>query len=149
MVALAHLDPEHPLRFLGGWVRLQLTRNPGAAFSLGEGATAVFAVVAVLALVAIVVFALPRLATRLDGVIMAFLMAGIGGNLVDRLCRPPGFLHGYVIDFIWVSHFAIFNVADVFITCAAIAIGIRLVFFGGSMGVRTPEEASLAVDGSV
>ncbi|MCL1840968.1 MAG: signal peptidase II [Propionibacteriaceae bacterium] len=143
-LAIAHLDPARPIEFFGGWVRLQLTRNPGAAFSMGESVTPVFAIVAALALVAVIVFVLPRLVTRLDGVIVAALMAGIAGNLVDRLVRPPGPMHGWVVDFIWVSHFAIFNVADAFITCAAIAIALRLVF--GAVHEQDAAKAASAID---
>ena len=48
------------------------------------------------------------------------LLGGLLGNLVDRLTRPPGFGRGYVIDFIQLPHFAVFNVADMFITCSAV-----------------------------
>lgn len=46
-------------------------------------------------------------------------MAGISGNLYDRLFRAPGPLLGHVVDFIQLPHFAIFNVADICITTAA------------------------------
>ncbi|MCL2315495.1 MAG: signal peptidase II [Actinomycetia bacterium] len=128
-IALARLDPARPVSLLGGLVRLELTRNPGAAFSMGEGVTVVFAVAAILALAAVVVFVVPRLTSRLQGVVVAVLMAGIAGNLVDRLVRPPRPFHGYVVDFIGLPHFAIVNVADIFITCAAVLIGVHLVFF--------------------
>ena len=139
-LAIAHLDPSNPPVLFGGLVELDLTRNPGAAFSMGEGLTPVFAIIAALALIAIVIFALPRLITRIDGVIVAALMAGIGGNLVDRLFRAPGPLHGHVVDYIWVSHFAIFNLADVFITCAAIAIGIRLIFGASTTSAKPADK---------
>jgi signal peptidase II len=135
-LAIIYLNPQQPIEFLGGWLRLELARNPGAAFSMGLRLTPVFAIVAAVVLVGVIVIVLPRLVTRVDGVIVAALMAGIAGNLVDRLVRPPGPLRGYVVDFIWVSHFAIFNVADIFITCAAIAIALRLVF--GAIREQTP-----------
>ena len=40
------------------------------------------------------------------------LLAGILGNLTDRLIRPPGFMRGHVVDFLQLPNFAIFNVAD-------------------------------------
>ena len=49
-------------------------------------------------------------------------MAGISGNLHDRLFRAPGPLLGHVVDFIQLPHFAIFNVADICITSAAVLV---------------------------
>jgi signal peptidase II len=45
---------------------------------------------------------------------------GAGGNLVDRIVREPGGLHGHVVDFISIGDFAIFNVADVAINAGVI-----------------------------
>lgn len=50
---------------------------------------------------------------------MGLMLAGIAGNLTDRLFRAPGPLRGHVVDMFQFPHFAIFNVADVFITAAA------------------------------
>lgn len=55
--------------------------------------------------------------------------AGIVGNLLDRLLRPPGVLRGHVVDFFQLPHFAIFNVADIFITGTAVAM-LVLAFRG-------------------
>jgi len=128
-LALARLEEGHPLPLLGGLVSLDLVFNSGAAFGMGERITVVFAVAGLLALAGIVVFALPRIAARWQVVAAGLLIAGIGGNLADRLFRPPGPLRGHVVDFISLPYFAVINVADIFITCTAVVIGVRLVFF--------------------
>lgn len=46
----------------------------------------------------------------------ALILAGALGNFIDRLW------HGYVIDMFSVSHFAIFNVADISITLGVIGL---------------------------
>ena len=120
--ALAYLDPERPIRLLGGLVYLQLIRNPGAAFSMGENATVVFAIIALAALVGVLVWMVPRVRHVGWAVAVGFLLAGIAGNLADRLFREPGPFHGHVVDFIQVPYFAIFNVADMFITAAAVLV---------------------------
>ena len=121
-LALAHLDPTDPPVLLGGLLRLQLIRNPGAAFSMGEDFTVVLSLVAIAALVFVLAWLLPR--TRHVGwsVGLGLLLAGILGNLTDRLVRPPAPFHGHVIDFLQLPNFAIFNVADMCITFAAITI---------------------------
>jgi signal peptidase II len=124
-VVIANLDPQHPIPLLGGLVTLQLTRNPGAAFSMGENFTVLLTIIAIAALIAVLVFIVPRLRHVGWAVTIGCLLAGIAGNLTDRLFRDPGPFHGHVVDFIQLPNFAIFNVADMFITAAAV-IGIWL-----------------------
>lgn len=121
-LAIANLDPARPIPLLGGLVTLQLTRNSGAAFSMGERFTIGFTVVAIIALVAVVVWALPRLRHLGWAVVAGLLLAGISGNLTDRLFREPAPFQGHVVDFIQLPYFAIFNVADMFITAAAVLV---------------------------
>lgn len=121
-LALARLDPHDPPVFLGGLLTLQLIFNPGAAFSMGEDFTLVLSLVAVAALVLVLARLVPRVRTTAWAVAVGLLLAGIAGNLTDRLFRPPGPLRGHVIDFLQLPHFAIFNVADMCITGAAALI---------------------------
>ena len=50
--------------------------------------------------------------------IMIFMIAGAIGNLIDRVMQQ------YVVDFLYFKliNFPIFNVADIYVTCAAIAL---------------------------
>ena len=121
-LALAYLDPTNPPVLLGGLLTLQLIRNPGAAFSLGEGFTPVLTFIAVAALVVVLGWFIPRIRHRGWAVAAGLLLAGILGNLTDRLVRPPGIARGHVIDFLQLPYFAIFNVADICITFAAVTI---------------------------
>lgn len=135
-MALAYLDPQHPPVLLGGLLTLHLVFNPGAAFSMGEAFTPVLSVISVAAFVFVLAWLLPR--TRQVGWVVAsgLVLAGILGNLTDRLFRPPGFLYGHVVDFLQLPHFAIFNVADMCITFAAVVIvwlvAITQVDLGGN-----------------
>jgi len=123
-MAVAWLDPMNPPKILGGLVTFQLIRNPGAAFSMGENATVLFAILAVVMLVVVLVGLAPRVTTRAWAVATGLGLAGIAGNLTDRLVRPPGVLHGHVVDFIQLPYFAIVNVADICLTSAAVIIVI-------------------------
>jgi signal peptidase II len=127
IIAVRLLDPAEPLELLGGLLTLRLIRNPGAAFSLGENLTFVFALLAL----SVVCFVLIKLAPRIDhpgwAVALGLLVAGVSGNLMDRLFRAPGVLRGHVVDFFQLPHFAIFNVADICITSAAVLIMILAV----------------------
>jgi signal peptidase II len=121
-LVIAKLAPNDPIPLLGGLVTLRLIRNPGAAFSMGESFTVVLTCIAIAALVAVAAWAVPQ--TRHYGwaVTMGLLLAGISGNLYDRLFREPGPFQGHVVDFIQLPYFAIFNVADICITAAAVLV---------------------------
>ena len=73
-----------------------------------------------------------RLGSAVWAVALGLLLAGIAGNLTDRMFRTPGPLRGHVVDFLMLPHWPIFNVADMCINAAAVLIlvqafrGIRL-----------------------
>jgi signal peptidase II len=117
-LVVENLDPRTAYPVLGDAARLYLIRNSGAAFSMGENATLVFSVIQIIALVLCVVFAF-RVRSWWTVAAVGFIGGGAGGNLVDRIFRAPGGLHGHVVDFISVGDFAIFNLAD-----AAINVGV-------------------------
>lgn len=119
LACLTYLEPGRPVEVLGPLVRLHLISNPGAAFGLGGNATIVFSLLAIVATAGCVLVGLPRITRGWHAVVLGLLLAGIGGNLVDRLLRPPAPLHGHVVDMFQLPYFAIFNVADVCITMAA------------------------------
>jgi signal peptidase II len=121
-LAVRYLDPADPPVLLGGLLTLQLIRNPGAAFSLGEQVTPVFTTLSILTLVFVVGFLLPRVAHRGWAVALGLLAAGVAGNLGDRLFRPPGPFFGHVVDFLQLPYWAIFNVADICVSSAAVLI---------------------------
>lgn len=56
---------------------------------------------------------------------LIFLSAGAIGNLIDRVTQQ------YVIDFLYFKliNFPIFNVADIYVTCSAIAVLVLGIFY--------------------
>ncbi|MCQ3805770.1 MAG: signal peptidase II [Acidimicrobiaceae bacterium] len=55
--------------------------------------------------------------------ILAAILGGALGNLTDRVVRgDDGFLSGEVVDFIDVSWYAVFNVADMFVVCGCFVL---------------------------
>jgi signal peptidase II len=115
-LAVANLDPREPVRLLGGLIYLSLTRNGGAAFSLGSDYTFVFPLIT-LAVVGWIGWMALKLRSLPWAVSLGLVLGGALGNLGDRLFRAPGFLRGHVVDMISTfapagERFAIFNVAD-------------------------------------
>ncbi len=127
VLVVRFLEPGRPVPVLGEVLQLRLIRNPGAAFSLGESVTPVFAVLSLLVLVFVLVRLVPRLGHRGWGVALGLLAAGVAGNLLDRLIQPPGVLRGHVVDFLQLPRWPIFNVADMCITSAAVLIVVLAI----------------------
>ncbi len=142
LAALTRLQPHDPGDWFAGVLRLHLIFNPGAAFGMGEGATLLFTAFAFVATAVCLGWALPRVRRGWHAVVLGLLLAGITGNLVDRVVRPPSLLHGHVVDFIQIRWFAIINVADVCITVAA----ILLVLASLTDGRRADEAPESAVE---
>ena len=103
---------------------LTLTRNPGAAFSTGTGYTMVLSVVA-LGVVVVVLRMARRLRDRWWALGLGLLLGGALGNVTDRILRDPAPLRGHVVDFLHLTHWPVFNVADMALTVAAITIILR------------------------
>ena len=122
-LAVARLSDGEDVELLGSWLVLHLTRNPGAAFSTGTEFTEVLSCVAIVA-VGVVLWLSRRLRSAIWGVALGLLLAGVSGNLTDRLLREPAPLRGHVIDFLMLPNWPIFNVADM---CINVAAGLILV----------------------
>jgi signal peptidase II len=131
IIVVATLSPLRPVRLLGGFLKLTLLRNGGAAFSFGTSMTVVFTLIAV----GVIVFIL-RTSRRLRSlpwaITLGLLLGGATGNLTDRLLRSPGVFRGEVVDWIQVPHWPVFNLADSAIVCGGVLAvllatrGIRL-----------------------
>jgi len=144
-LAIQNLPPEQAVKVLGDFLILYLIRNPGAAFSLGEGVTWIFTIALAVVAVVIVWLAATRIRSRVWAVVLGLLLGGVLGNLTDRALREPGFPVGHVVDFIntpWMMP-AIYNVADIFIVTMMISVAI-LVLLGlhldGTREVRTRKD---------
>ena len=131
VVAVAELEGRADVSVVGDLLQLNLVRNPGAAFSLGSGLTPLLSAVALVAAVTVVWFA-RRVGSAAWAVALGLLLAGVTGNLTDRIARPPGVFRGHVVDFLELPNWPVFNVADMCINVAAGLIimqafrGIRL-----------------------
>lgn len=119
-VAVRALADRGPVELIPGVLDLQLTRNSGAAFSVGTGATLVFTLIAVGVVVAVVLSA-RRLRSHGWALVLGGLLGGALGNLTDRVFRSPGLLRGEVVDWIHLHHWPVFNLADSAIVIAGIA----------------------------
>jgi len=145
-VVVATIALGEDIRVLGGLVYLTQWRNLGAAFSIAEGATVLFSLIAV-AVAVVIVRTARRLYSTGWAVVLGLVLGGAMGNLLDRIFRAPGFLRGGVVDFISVfgpdaRYFPVFNLADSAITCGGI-LGALLALRGIEFdGTRAKDKAT-------
>ena len=136
-----------------GWLQFEFVKNPGAVFGVAPGRTWVFLIVSFLA-VGFLTY-LFALSGRRRGyqLVLGMLMAGVLGNLYDRI------QFGYVRDMIhgipgwqWpagfhrVLHFLptdvfpyIFNVAD-----SLLCVGVAVLLVGSLFAPADPKPAPIA-----
>jgi signal peptidase II len=113
------------VRVVGDLLQLRLTHNPGAAFSLGTDFTVALAFLAMVASLVLLWFS-RGLRDRGWAVGLGLILAGIDGNLTDRLVRNPGPFRGEVVDFLMLPHWPIFNVADMCINVGALVVLVQI-----------------------
>lgn len=103
-------------------VELRLAYNSGFSFGTASGSGRLIAVVVVAVSVFVAVRAWRETRT-MALVLYSAVLGGALGNLLDRLFRAnDGLLSGKVVDFVAVTWYAVFNVADVFVVVGAIAL---------------------------
>lgn len=126
-LVVAHIPLGGMVPMLDGVVHLTYVQNDGAAFSSFQGQQWLFALI-FLAFTLAIIYDLWKKAmpfSTFERWCVAAIYAGGLGNMIDRLRL------GYVVDMFEVEfiRFAIFNVADAFITCGCIALVVSLVFW--------------------
>ncbi len=119
---------DRSVQVLGDWFTFKLVYNTGAAFGInvGEYSRWVFMILAMVALVVLGVMVRHTKPTqwfRLTA--LALVCGGAVGNLIDRMKSARG-----VVDFIDVYigpfHWPTFNVADMAVSCGAMALALVL-----------------------
>ena len=102
------------------------TKNTGAAFSVFSDAAwaqTFFIVITVIAVtLAVAVLFYNKKKSRWFDISLVFVVAGAVGNFIDRIALK------YVRDFIYVTFFANFNVADIAISVGAIMLVVYFLF---------------------
>jgi signal peptidase II len=127
-LAEALLPRTRSVPILGDFFQLQLVYNPGAAFGIHVGAYSRWFFMA-LTLAALAVLAVMARHTRSgDGLrfySIAAIMAGATGNLIDRVRSAQGVVD-YLLFTVGTFRWPNFNVADMAVSCGAIALALAL-----------------------
>jgi signal peptidase II len=135
-VAQRALGHHAPVPIIPGALDLHYAENRDTAFSLSRvmhfpGKEALLVSLAMFGLAAVAIaWWRRRRASTMEQVAYALIVAGAFGNAADRLVR------GYVIDFIEIHRWPIFNVADI-----AIVVGIALLALANFRRRQGPDRA--------
>ena len=113
---------------LGPLLGLRLVHNPGAALSFLQGNTWVVALISLI-LTVIVGGCLWRADSWNWALPLSMAFGGGIANLIDRVCRPPYWGSGHVVDFLDYAGFFVGNVADIFIVLGVLWV-MQLVVRG-------------------
>jgi signal peptidase II len=120
--SLAVADLHRPVHLIGPF-GLSLGYNSGSAFSLFTGEAAVLGPISGLLVVGLLWMAW-RASSRTMAASLGLVLGGALGNLGDRAFRGHG---GGVVDFITLSHWPTFNVADASITVGVVLLALALL----------------------
>ena len=121
-VAKSALEGQGPRFLISGVLDLRYVENTDVAFNLlravPERVRGPFLVVmgAAAALGLLSVLLRRQVGLRFGRAALLLITAGAVGNYLDRLVR------GYVVDFVHVPHWPVFNVADAYVTVGAIVL---------------------------
>ena len=123
---LRFISPDEPRVLVADFFSLVNVTNTGAAFGSFRGNNTFFIAISSVALVIVVALLLrARIPDRWRDLSLALLLAGILGNLTDRL------LYGHVIDFLlfdlhvpYAHPWPAFNVAD---SCISVAVVLFII----------------------
>ncbi len=122
------LNETGPIVIIDGVFELQYLENRGAAFGILQNQQWFFLIIGVVltTLIAMLYMRLPKTKRFVPlKICLIFIVAGALGNMIDRV------LLNYVIDFLYFSliDFPIFNVADIYVTCATITLAVLILFY--------------------
>ncbi len=149
-LTVTHLKPISSYPLWEGVLHFTYVENRGAAFGMLSEHRWVFMIFSTIAILGLCVYlfldrsylsdkredgSYPPL-TLMTGASLAMIVSGGIGNMIDRIAL------GYVVDFIdfTLINFAVFNVADCFVTVGAVLLAVSLVLSMLFSGKKTDEK---------
>lgn len=129
-----HMTLNQSIPILGRGLSLTYCHNTGGAFSMMPGATNFFLITGVVVSIGLICY-LPKLKDHhpMPATAYALILGGAIGNLIDR------FAYHYVVDFIDLGWWPVFNIAD-----SGITVGVVLLFLALIMGKDEPAKLQAA-----
>lgn len=127
LLALQNLKGQDPVILIPDVFQLLYVENRGAAFGIMQNRQWLFLIITIVVLAALL-WIIPKIPGEKHflplKLCLYFIGAGAVGNMIDRIFR------GYVVDFFYFEliDFPVFNVADIYVTTAAVVLIVLVVF---------------------
>ena len=136
----ASMQPGDSIPIIGDWLRILYVRNTGTAFSMFEGNKWITIALTSILIIVCIVFVIKEATSgsKTAALLMTPVAAGGLSNLIDRLVL------GYVTDMISCGNFAVFNVADIGVTCGCFLTVVWLLLEMKREGAADGEEQGRA-----
>ena len=119
----ALLVPGRSIPIVGDFLYLTYVQNTGAAFSLFQSHNDLLIIVG--AIVSLIVFYVHFRVSEQQKYIqfcLGLILGGSIGNIIDRVIR------GYVVDFIDLKFWPVFNLADAMINIGVVLLVLKILF---------------------
>lgn len=120
-LALRFLQLNTPVLLVKNFLNLTLVHNRGGAFGFFQNQWLLFVVVSFFA-IGLILYNLKKTNSIILKLSLSLILGGCVGNLIDRL------RFGFVVDFLDLRVWPVFNLADSCITIAALFLTWELVF---------------------
>jgi len=135
--------PQHSVPLIGSFLRLTYLENTGVSFGQLQRFSPFISILTLGVVVGMLVGYRRLLTpTRWANTAVGLVLGGALGNLADRVVSGlrVGLQNAYVVDFVDVKYYAVFNAADAAITIGGIIYGVYLIFFRGRPQDSEPAE---------
>lgn len=111
------IKPEWNLSFLS----IHFVQNTGAGFGILKGQMVILAIISAVVVMGIIYYYNKIPTEKWAQILFGLFLGGVVGNLIDRILRQ------YVVDFIDVGFWPVFNIADAAISVSV--VGLVLYFW--------------------
>ena len=115
-----------PIDVIKNMIQLNYVENYGIAFGMARGSRSIFIIASIIIIGIIIkfLFTQSRSLNRTKKILIAVIISGGIGNLIDRIFR------GFVIDYIDITkviNYPVFNLADIMIVIGVIVFAIYII----------------------
>lgn len=104
-----------------GFLSIHFVQNTGAGFGILKGQMALLAIISAIVVMGVIYYYKKIPQETWVQLLFGLFLGGVAGNLIDRILRK------YVVDFIDVGFWPVFNVADMAISVSV--LGLVLYFW--------------------
>jgi signal peptidase II len=125
ILALRYLAPVGSIPIIKNVFHLTYVENRGAAFGILQNQKLFFVIFALLVLGFIWFYAYNNRLNKVMVYGLGLVVGGVVGNLIDRVRL------GFVVDYLHIMNFPVFNIADSAVTIDIVLIGIFILRHDG------------------